>query len=128
MKKVAGIFFLAILLVTFGCGKPQTPQEKFQKKMTEQMEKLQTNVDKLKKAYTAKTAAMKKKFQEQMDKYQKEYNDGMAALKEKQEAAKKELAAMKSATGEAWEKAKAKMEKTGAEMEKTYEGLKAKFH
>jgi altronate dehydratase len=128
MKKVAGIIFLAILLVTFGCGKSQTPQEKFQKKMTEQMEKLQANVDKLTKAYADKTAAMKKQFQAQMDKAQKEYHDGMAALHAKQEAAKKELAALKSATGKAWEKAKVQMEKSAAELEKTFQDLKAKLH
>jgi TolA-binding protein len=124
VKKLAGIISMLALVALIGCGKPETPQEKFQKQATAKLEEMQKNIDKLKGAYDAKIAEMRKKFDEQMAAGQKHYEDAVAGLKMQEAAAKKELAAMKSATGEAWEKAKEKMDKMVGEMEKTYGTLK----
>ncbi|HZE20718.1 MAG TPA: hypothetical protein VE082_01575 [Desulfobaccales bacterium] len=127
MKKVLGIIFATMLLITIGCGKAETPQEKFQKKVTGQLEKLHTNINALKESYSKKLDAMKKKFDEQMAKAHKEYNESMASLKEKQDEAKKQLTEMKTATGATWEKGKAKLSQTVEGLQKAYEQAKAKF-
>jgi uncharacterized membrane-anchored protein YhcB (DUF1043 family) len=127
MKKVLGIVFVAMLLITTGCGKAESPQEKAQKKVTGQMEQLQKNIDNLKKSYTDRLAEMQKKFDAQMAKAHKEYSESMAALKQKQDEAKKELAELKTATGAAWQKAKVKLDKTVDDLQKAYDKAKSQF-
>jgi hypothetical protein len=125
MKKLTWIIAMLALVVLIGCTKTETPQEKFQKEVSVKIEEIQKNVDKLKEAYDAKVAEMRKQFDEKMTTGKKSYDEAVANLKDKEAAAKKELADMKSATGDAWEKAKDKMQKTTAELEKAYENIKA---
>jgi uncharacterized membrane-anchored protein YhcB (DUF1043 family) len=127
VKKVAGIIAMVALVMFVGCAKSESPQEKFQKKATAQIEEMQKKIDKLKEAYDANSAEMRKKFDEQMAAGKKHYDEAVADLKLKEAAVKKELADMKSATGEAWEKAKEKMDIMTDEMEKAYEKIKSQF-
>jgi septal ring factor EnvC (AmiA/AmiB activator) len=127
MKKVLGIIFVAMLLITTGCGKAETPQQKAQKKVTAQMDQLQKNIDNLKKSYTDRLTEMQKKFDAQIAKARKEYSESMAALKQKQDEAKKELAELKKATGAVWQKAKVKLDKTVDDLQKSYEEAKSRF-
>jgi TolA-binding protein len=127
VKKLVVIISMLALVMLVGCGKPETPQQKYQKQSTSKIEEMQKNIDKLKGAYDAKAAAMRKKFDEQMAAGKKHYEEALASLKKQEAEAKKELAAMKSATGAAWEKAKGQVDKMINDMEKTYESLKAQL-
>jgi TolA-binding protein len=127
VKKLVGIISMLALIMLVGCGKPETPQQKYQEQSTSKIEQMQKKIDKLKGAYDAKAAEMRKKFDEQMAAGKKKYEEAVASLNHQEEEAKKELAAMKTATGAAWEKAKAKMDKLTAEMEKAYENIKSQL-
>jgi TolA-binding protein len=129
VKKLVGIIsMLALVMVMLiGCGKPETPQEKFQKQTTAKIEEMQKKIDTLTGEYKAKVAELRKQFEEKMVMGKKHYDAALAGLKNQEAAAKKELAAMKTATGAAWEKAKEKMDKMTAEMEKAYEDLKSQL-
>ena len=128
MKKLVAILsVLAFLVVVIGCGKAETPQEKFKKQATAKIEEMQKKIDKLKGDYNAKVTEMRKKFEEKMVTGKKKYDEAVGSLKAQEDAAKKELKAMKSATGEAWEKAKEKMTKMLDSMEKAYEHIKAQM-
>jgi major membrane immunogen (membrane-anchored lipoprotein) len=127
MKKLVIIFSMLALVMLVGCGKPETPQQKFQKKATTKIEEMRKNIDKLQEAYNAKVKAMRKTFDEKVAAGKKNYDAAVAKLKEQEAAAKKELKAMKSATGAAWDKAKAQMDKMLTDMEKSYENLKSQM-
>lgn len=127
MKKLVVIISMLALVMLVGCGKPETPQQKYQKQTTSKIEEMRKNIDKLQEAYNAKVAAMRKSFDEKMAAGKKNYDAAMAKLKEQEAAAKKELKAMKSATGAAWDKAKAQMDKLVNDMEKSYENLKSQL-
>ncbi|MEJ2671198.1 MAG: hypothetical protein P8168_03140 [Deltaproteobacteria bacterium] len=127
MKKLAAIISMLALVMLVGCGKAETPQQTYQKKATAKIEDMQKKINKLTEEYSAKVAEMHKKFNEKMATGKKSYDETVAGLKQQQAAAKKELAAMKSATGDAWEKAKAKMDKMMEGMEKTYEKVKSEL-
>lgn len=127
MKKLVVIISMLALVMLVGCGKPETPQQKYQNQSTSKIEQMQKNIDKLKVAYKAKVAAMRKNFEEKMAAGQKNYDAALASLKNQEAAAKKELKAMKSATGAAWEKAKVQMDKLLSDMEKSYESLKSQL-
>jgi hypothetical protein len=127
VKKIVGIISMLALVMLIGCGKAESPQEKFQRETTATIEGMKQKIDKLQDAYDAKTIAMRKEFDEKMAAAKKKYTEAVASLKEQQAAATKELADMKSATGEAWEKAKEKMDKMSDEMEKAYEKIKSEL-
>ena len=127
MKKLVAIMSMLALVMLVGCGKSETPQQKYQKQTTSKIEEMRKNIDKLQEAYNAKVAAMRKSFDEKMAAGKKNYDAAMAKLKEQEAAAKKELKAMKSATGAAWDKAKAQMDKLVNDMEKSYENLKSQL-
>ena len=127
MQKVAGIILAMALLIMTGCGTSETPQEKFQKKVSHRNGGDAKEDENLKNSYNAKLVEMHKKFDDQVVAGQKQYDEAMADLTKKQEAAKKEMAGLKSATGEAWEKAKEEMGKITEELEKAYEKAKSRF-
>jgi hypothetical protein len=127
MQKVAGIILTMAWLIMAGCGVSETPQEKFQKKVSHEMAEMQKKIENLKNSYNEKLVEMHKKFSEEAAAAQKKYNEAMADLSKKQEEAKKEMAGLKSATGEAWEKTKEKMDKITEDLEKTYEKAKSEF-
>ncbi len=103
MRKLVLVIFLVVLLLTTGCAKPETPQEQYQKKVAVQLEETQKKIE-----------ALKAGFQAQL-----------AELQKKEEAVKQDLAELKAAGGEAWEKAKEKLDKAVAELEKSFEKMKA---
>lgn len=127
MKKLVVIISMLSLVVLVGCGKPETPQQKYQRQTTAKITEMQKKIDKLKGEYTAKVAAMRKSFDEKMAAGKKNYDAAVASLKLQAAAANKELKVMKSATGAAYEKAKAKMDKLLTDMEKGYENLKTQL-
>ena len=127
MQKVAGIILTMALLIMAGCGVSETPQEKFQKKVSHEMSEIQKKIENLKNSYNEKLGEMHKKVDEQAAAAQKQYNEALADLSKKQEEAKKEMAGLKSATGEAWEKAKEKMDKMTEELGKAYEKAKSQL-
>ena len=75
------------------------------------MAEMQKKIESLKNSYNEKLVAMHKKFDEEVAAAQKQYNEAMAELNKKQEEAQKEMAGLKSATGEAWGKGKKKWTK-----------------
>jgi long-subunit fatty acid transport protein len=127
VKKLTVIISMLALVMLVGCGKPQTPQQEYQQQTTSKIDQMQKKIDKLKGEYNAKVKAMRQAFDEKMAAGKKNYDAAVANLKNQEAAAKKELKAMKSATGAAWEKAKAKMDKMVSDMEKGYENLKAQL-
>ena len=48
MQKVAGIILTVALLIIAGCGVSETPQEKFQKKVSHEMAEMQKKIENLK--------------------------------------------------------------------------------
>jgi outer membrane murein-binding lipoprotein Lpp len=131
MKKVAetGIIITLViaLMMLIGCGKSESPQEKYQDQATAKVEEMQKKIEQLKDAYNAKASAMQKEFDDKMAKLKKHYDDGMAELKQKQTTVKQGLADMKSATGDAWEKAKVKMDNMIEDMGKAFEKVKSEL-
>jgi hypothetical protein len=106
MKKfLALVLCLAFLTAVCGCGKPETPQEKFQNMVKAKIEHIQQKLD-----------ALKAKF-----------NKELGALEQQKDAAAKELTELEKATGEAWEKAKDKMSESLEKMEKGYERMQEHF-
>jgi len=127
VKKLVVIVSMLALVGLVGCGKPETPQQKYQKQATSKIQEMKKNLDKLQGAYKAKVTAMRQAFDEKMAAGKKNYDAAIASLKNQEAAAKKELKAMKSATGAAWDKAKAQMDKMLTDMEKGYENLKSQL-
>ncbi len=127
MKKMAknGIISMVVvaLMMFIGCGESESPQEKYQKQTTAKLEEMQKKIDHLKDAYNAKVSAMRQEFDNKMAKVQKRYDEAVLDLQQKQTAVKQGLADMKSATGEAWEKAKVKMDNMTADMGKALEKI-----
>jgi TolA-binding protein len=131
MKKVAetGIIIMVVvaLMMLIGCGKSESPQEKYQNQTTAKIEEMQKKIEQLKDVYNAKVSAMRKEFDDKMAKFTKLYDEGIADLKQKQTAVKQGLADMKSTTGDAWEKAKVKMDNMIEDMGKAFEKVKSEL-
>lgn len=127
MKKMAetGIIFMVAvaLMMLIGCGKAESPQERFQEETTAKLQEMQKKIDQLKDVYNARVSTMREEFNNKMAQFKKSYDEGVTNLKQKQAAAKQGLADMKSATGEAWEKAKVKMDKMTEDMSKSLEKI-----
>jgi uncharacterized protein involved in exopolysaccharide biosynthesis len=66
---------------------------------------------------------LREEFNNKRAQAKKHYDEAVTDLKQKQSAAKQELADMKATTGEAWEKAKAKMDKMTEDMRKALEKI-----
>jgi hypothetical protein len=104
-RPLAVVISLALLLAAFGCGKPETPQEKFQNLVKTKIEQMGQKLE-----------ALKAKF-----------NQEFGSLEKQKEAAAKELAELQKATGEAWDKAKDKMSESMEKMEKGFERMQEHF-
>ena len=112
MRKLLMVVIMATLMLTMGCAKTESPQAKYQKKAAAKIEAMQKKI-----------SEMKVKFKSRMADMQKSFEANIAKLQKQEEAAKKELAALKSASGQVWEKAKEKLDKTAAELEKSIEKM-----
>lgn len=127
MKKIAakGILILMVvaLMMAIGCGKTESPQEKYQNETNAQIEEMQNQIAHLKDAYNSKVAVMREEFDAQLAQVNNGYNEAVADLKQKQAAVKEGLTEMKSATGEAWEKGKVKMDKMVEDMSKALQKI-----
>jgi DNA anti-recombination protein RmuC len=127
MKKCATILIMTLLLLTTGCTKAESPREKFQKQLNQQLQQLDQKLGAMQAKFAAKLADLKKTSDEQAAEAQKQFDEAMAGVKEKQEAAKRALLDLKFASGEEWEKAKEKATKAEAELKKAYEDAAARL-
>jgi hypothetical protein len=127
MKKCATILIMTLLLLTTGCTKAESPREKFQKQLNQQLQQLDQKLGAMQAKFAAKLADLKKTSGEQAAEAQKQFDEAMAGVKEKQEAAKRALLDLKFASGEEWEKAKEKATKAEAELKKAYEDAAARL-
>ena len=80
MKKMAekGIILMVVvaLMMLIGCGKSESPQEKFQKQTNAKLEEMQKKIGQLKDVYNAKASAMKEEFNNKMAQVKKQYDEG----------------------------------------------------
>lgn len=93
----------------------------------------------LKEAYQEKLEAQIREWAAKLQEYKAKADKASAAakiqmyqqldhLRAQKEAAQQELNELKAASGESWEALKAGSERAVAEMKKTWEEMKAKFH
>jgi paraquat-inducible protein B len=127
MKKFTTILIMTLLLLTTGCTKAESPREKFQKQLNQQLQQLDQKLGELQAKFAAKLADLKKTSSEQAAAAQKQYDEALSGLKEKQEAAKRAALDLKFASGEEWGKAKEKAAKAEAELKKASEDAAARF-
>jgi outer membrane biogenesis lipoprotein LolB len=85
MKKFTTILIMTFLLLTTGCAKSESPREKFQKQLDQQMQQLDQKLGELQAKFAAKLADLKKTSSEQAAEAEAElkkaYEEGAARLK-----------------------------------------------
>ena len=89
----------------------------YQEKMEAQLEELRAHLEVLKGKATKASADAKTEMTKQIE-----------ALKPKLEAAQQKLKEFQAASGPAWDKLKEGSEKAMADLKKTWESVKSKFH
>ncbi len=138
MCKVVGFVLMAALLIIDGCGRSETPQEKFKKRVSQEIPLMEKKIEILRYYYNDKLVKMHQEFDEQVVAALKQHNEALAAVQKqyfeaaaemnkKLEVAKQELAGLKPVTDEDLGKAIAQMDQITAKLEKSLVKAESQF-